>query len=318
MKKLLSVFAAAAMLFGFASCSGDLHDFEVPAENVGGAVEGFWYYISAGTPDGAPTLIFNGNSLQTPNIANTKATGNVFYKIDDTKEIEYVDFGETKKGMYYEEITEDDAKALGWVDKKLAGLGIYCFAPKSFDPDTVGLNLYGHTPECLGGWPGSKMLCDASSADPSKYEITFIITVDMKNTDYEEGKEIFVNGAAYGWNTWPYSGWGGNKEDASKDQFGKIVNGKVNYTVKTTIESIGVPTEYKGAFCVTYPNADCSNVNWQSVDIDLSSFSTTAYSGMMKDFKNAGYAAKLEYPILISTDGTKDDKGKYKFTAVVQ
>ena len=26
MKKLLSVFAAAAVLFGFASCSGDLHD----------------------------------------------------------------------------------------------------------------------------------------------------------------------------------------------------------------------------------------------------------------------------------------------------
>ena len=26
MKKLLSVFAAAAMLFSFASCSGDLHD----------------------------------------------------------------------------------------------------------------------------------------------------------------------------------------------------------------------------------------------------------------------------------------------------
>ena len=26
MKKILSVFAAAALLFGFASCSGDLHD----------------------------------------------------------------------------------------------------------------------------------------------------------------------------------------------------------------------------------------------------------------------------------------------------
>ena len=26
MKKLLSVFAAAAVLFGFASCSGDMHD----------------------------------------------------------------------------------------------------------------------------------------------------------------------------------------------------------------------------------------------------------------------------------------------------
>ena len=29
MKKLLSVFAAAAMLFGFASCSGDLHDAQI-------------------------------------------------------------------------------------------------------------------------------------------------------------------------------------------------------------------------------------------------------------------------------------------------
>ena len=33
MKKLLSVFAAVAMLFGFASCSGDLHD-EVAPDNL--------------------------------------------------------------------------------------------------------------------------------------------------------------------------------------------------------------------------------------------------------------------------------------------
>ena len=32
MKKLLSVFAAAAVLFGFASCSGDLHDDIAPEQ----------------------------------------------------------------------------------------------------------------------------------------------------------------------------------------------------------------------------------------------------------------------------------------------
>ena len=35
MKKLLSVFAAAAMLFGFASCSGDLHDYEYNETCIG-------------------------------------------------------------------------------------------------------------------------------------------------------------------------------------------------------------------------------------------------------------------------------------------
>lgn len=60
-----------------------------------------------------------------------------------------------------------------------------------------------------------------------------------------------------------------------------------------------------------------SNVDWQSADINIDSFKTVK-TGMLGELANAGYAAKLEYPILISTDGTKDDKGKYKFTAVVQ
>ena len=43
MKKLLSVFAAAAMLFGFASCSGDLHDDVYKVIDLsGGAVPGDW------------------------------------------------------------------------------------------------------------------------------------------------------------------------------------------------------------------------------------------------------------------------------------
>lgn len=39
MKKLLSIFMAAAMLFGLASCSGDLHDMEDP-----NAMAGYWSY----------------------------------------------------------------------------------------------------------------------------------------------------------------------------------------------------------------------------------------------------------------------------------
>ena len=43
MKKLLSVFAAAAMLFSFASCSGDLHDDVYKVIDLsGGAVPGDW------------------------------------------------------------------------------------------------------------------------------------------------------------------------------------------------------------------------------------------------------------------------------------
>lgn len=43
MKKLLSVFAAVAMLFGFASCSGDLHDKEYTPINLDGfVISGGW------------------------------------------------------------------------------------------------------------------------------------------------------------------------------------------------------------------------------------------------------------------------------------
>ena len=94
MKKLLSVFAAAAMLFGFASCSGDLHDDVKPVADSGSTETpaGSWYYISAGTPDGGPTIIFNNADKQTANIPNTKSSGNVFFKIDDTKEVDEEDF----------------------------------------------------------------------------------------------------------------------------------------------------------------------------------------------------------------------------------
>ena len=55
MKKLLSVFAAAAMLFGFASCSGDLHDGVAPAN---------LYMVGSATPNGWST------SSATPMVKN--------------------------------------------------------------------------------------------------------------------------------------------------------------------------------------------------------------------------------------------------------
>ena len=48
MKKLLSVFAAVGMLFGFASCSGDLHDDVKIDPN---AMKGNWSYRVIDTAD---------------------------------------------------------------------------------------------------------------------------------------------------------------------------------------------------------------------------------------------------------------------------
>lgn len=158
MKKLIiSAITAAALLFGFASCSGDLHDDEKGGASQG---SGSWYYISAGTPDGAPTIIFNNANKQTANLANTKSSGNVFFKIDTTKEVDEEDFGAIKKRWACEEIDEAAAKKLGWEDKKLSGLAIYVYA--EIDPVKDGLKVYTHSPECFGPWSGKPMSNDGA------------------------------------------------------------------------------------------------------------------------------------------------------------
>lgn len=82
MKKLLSVFAAAAMLFGFASCSGDLHDAQI-IDLTGYGIRGTMNNYDAGS--------------QIPLVANEDGTYSAEYSVtayqmDGDKEIE----GETR------------------------------------------------------------------------------------------------------------------------------------------------------------------------------------------------------------------------------
>ena len=67
MKKLLSVFAAAAMLFGFASCSGDLHDKEVVLPVPVTIEDASWYYYDMtvyGDNVDTGKFILNGSAAQ--------------------------------------------------------------------------------------------------------------------------------------------------------------------------------------------------------------------------------------------------------------
>ena len=92
MKKLLSVFAAAAMLFGFASCSGDLHDKEVVLPVPVTIEDASWYYYDItvyGDNTSTGNFILNGSagqSLDTVMPSFEAKKGGVFYfTADKTK-----------------------------------------------------------------------------------------------------------------------------------------------------------------------------------------------------------------------------------------
>jgi hypothetical protein len=77
MKKLLSVFAAAAMLFGFASCSGDLHDAEI-IDLTGYGIRGTMTGWAAA--DDIP-LVDNGDGTYSISFAAQDPEGTGFEKI---------------------------------------------------------------------------------------------------------------------------------------------------------------------------------------------------------------------------------------------
>lgn len=213
MKKLITgVIAAAAILFGFAGCAGDMHD-DIQRGSTGA---GSWYYISAGTPSSAPTLIFNNADKQTKNMSQTSTTGNVFFQIDTTKTETEVDYGTERERWGCEQIDEAAARALGWVDKNLEGLAIYVYA--EIDPITKGLNIYSHTPECFGGWSGRPMSNDGAVLK----DFTANVSVSFDVSAYEAANNatigtIFVTGSPFGWKYPANYGW--SSDPAEDSQF---------------------------------------------------------------------------------------------------
>ena len=299
MKKLLSVFAAAAMLFGFASCSGDLHD-DVASAGTGGAeLNGSWYYISAGTPDGTPTVIFNNADKQSANLPCSKSTGNVFYKIDDTKEVEEEDYGSIRKRWFVEEISEEAAKALGWEDKGLSGLAIYCFAP--FDPIAKGLKVYTHSPVCFGAWSGAAMSNDGAAL--AKYTINMNFTFDISAYEKSTGKtvgDILLTGEAFGWGFPENFDWG----NISKDNQVVSKNGSVSLTY--TLETADYPAETGELQLVIFEKGingkDATASDFLKQTANFKAPTKDASGSMFGNMKNEGFKSGATINVLLTVD----------------
>ena len=299
MKKLLSVFAAAAMLFAFASCSGDLHD-DVASAGTGGAdLNGSWYYISAGTPDGTPTVIFNNADKQSANLSCSKSTGNVFYKIDDTKEVDEEDFGSIQKRWFAEEISEEEAKELGWEDKGLNGLAIYCFAP--FDPIEKGLKVYTHSPECFGSWSGAAMSNDGAAL--VEYTINMNFTFDVSAYEKSTGKtvgDILLTGEAFGWGFPENFGWG----NISKDSQVVSKNGSVSLTY--TLETADYPAETGELQLVIFEDGvdgkTATSSDFLKQTANFKAPTKDASGSMLGNMKNEGFKSGATINVLLTVD----------------
>lgn len=310
MKKLIiSAITAAALLFGFASCSGDLHDDEKGGASQG---SGSWYYISAGTPDGAPTIIFNNTNKQTANLANTKSSGNVFFKIDTTKEVDEEDFGAIKKRWACEEIDEAAAKKLGWEDKKLSGLAIYVYA--EIDPVKDGLKVYTHSPECFGAWSGKPMSNDGALLK----EFTANVKVSFDVSDYEKatGKKIgtiFITGNEFNWRYPEAFGWSTGKGAPDGAQFVKKGSEFV-YSYKVTAAEF--PSETPELQLVLFePGVDAKNatagdfsLQSKNFKIPLKDDSKTPYA----DFQNKRYENGATINVLAVVDSEGNVKATLK------
>lgn len=185
MKKLLSVFAAVAMLFGFASCSGDLHDDVKIDPN---AMKGYWSYrvLSAAdvAPSGEVAVIANCDAGQ------TGAYGSPDFKVPAT--------AGTVNYLVWDGIGGTNFTVSGRTDAPTIDLGDGEFGICVFTP-YVTVNLY-----CYGGegtddaWPGVEATATAV-AQPVSYYVSAV-----KLVGYEmQGSAIY---ALEGWV--PGNDWG--------------------------------------------------------------------------------------------------------------
>lgn len=200
MKKLItSAVAALALLFGFASCSGDLHDDVFVDPN---AMEGNWFYTAidiSALPETSKTIniIFNDGTNQTKTIENVNPTAG---------SVAYLWASKTKEDIAVESKRTDcpDKSSLGGEGK----LVVYCFSNAS------KVNIWAWAGEANftgGNWPGSEMSTDAEiKIEKVEVSLTF------KVIGAKSGDRLYINGAPWSWSgDWPFDGW--NKKDGDKD-----------------------------------------------------------------------------------------------------
>ncbi len=225
MKKLItSAVAALALLFGFASCSGDLHDAVSP-----NAMKGNWFYYeldtSAVTTD-TISIIFNNGSAQTEDVVGVAKTGTVEY-------IWAVPADGSKVTAIKNTRTDCPDKNIGNSTDKL---GIYVFTNSS----KVNLWAWAGDTNLTGGtWPGVSITTDAEiKIEKVKVSLTF------KVTGAKSGDRLYINGAPWSWSgDWPFDEWNKKPEDKDATAATKRTDACLELTDRfTTADASGVAT----------------------------------------------------------------------------
>lgn len=197
MKKLITgALAALALLFGFASCSGDLHDAVSPD-----AMKGNWFYYELDTSTATSetiSIIFNNGSAQTEDVSGVSKTGTVEY-------VWAVPTNGEKVAAVVSTRTDCPDKGIGNSTDKL---GIYVFTNSS----TVNLWAWDGDTNFTGGtWPGVGMSTDAEI----KIE-NVNVSLIFKVTGANEGDFLYINGDPWTWGgDWPFDVWNGKDKDAA-------------------------------------------------------------------------------------------------------
>lgn len=189
MKKLLiSIITATALLFGFASCSGDLHDLEVPKHEPVTIADASWYYYDItvyGDNDGKTgKFILNGSAGQSTDTAMPSfeaKKGGVFYFTANT-----ANKNADKKYELLTSYQEDNpvftpvpGKVRFYIYTNETACNFYCFGnDDSFE-------------SMDGSWPGLAMVKDGEVAKVETTKKMSIASIRIEGLpDSFNGKEL--------------------------------------------------------------------------------------------------------------------------------
>ena len=228
MKKLLtSIIAATALLFGFVSCSGDLHDLEEPKHEPVTIADASWYYYDItvyGDNDGKTgKFIVNGDTKQSTDTAMPafKAKdGRVFYFTADKSKTDadgkyslltsyqtdnpaytakpgtvrfYVYTNETSCNFYYWDNANAFAGSAGWPGSAMTKDGEVAKVETTKKMSIASIRIEG-LPNEFNGKELSFVGTYNSFANPSKYKA--IVSGNVFEYTFDSGLEISGKGAA--------------------------------------------------------------------------------------------------------------------------
>ena len=244
MKKLLtSIIAATALLFGFVSCSGDLHDLEEPKHEPVTIADASWYYYDItvyGDNTSTGNFILNGSAGQSTDTAMPSfeaKKGGVFYFTANT-----ANKNADKKYELLTSYQEDNpvftpvpGKVRFYIYTNESACNFYCFGnDDSFE-------------SMDGSWPGLAMVKDGEVAKVETTKKMSIASIRIEDLpDAFNGKELSFVGTF-------------NSFTNPSDYKATVSNNVFEYTFDSGLEISG-----KGAADeVTYSEIKIATSDWK-------------------------------------------------------